>query len=109
MTFPSDLQTNSPHTTGRPIHSCTGVNGDTRTLEQLRTQRDQLDTRLDKGIAFLNDLAQRVGQNSPEYTKHFTAWQVLYDEFNQVCDRLMYAEMNEELRRIHPPLNQASA
>ena len=66
-------------------------------LEELRKERAKLNQRFDEDLATLNDLAQRVGQDSPEFERHFADWLILKDEYERVCDQVAVLEAREEL------------
>lgn len=67
------------------------------TLETLRAQRITLDARLTNGCDFLAELAQRVGQDSPEYDRYFAEWERLNAEYKQLCDRIDILELASKL------------
>ena len=73
----------------------------------LREKQDCLNARLDKGIRFLNDLAQRVGQDSSEFDHYFAEWLRLKDEYEAVCDEMIVLEARKELtewlKTLPPP------
>jgi len=63
----------------------------------LRKERAELNQRLDDGLAILNDLAQGVGQDSPEFERRFADWLILKDDFESVCDQVTVLEARVEL------------
>ena len=76
-------------------------------LEELRKERDELNQRLDEGLATLNDLTQRVGQAAPEFERRFAEWLILKDDYERVCDQVTILEAREELaqwlKTLPPP------
>ena len=74
-----------------------GLNQQLSVLEELRKERSELNQRLNEGLATLNDLAQRVGQDSPEFERRFADWLILKDEYERVCDQVTILEARVEL------------
>ena len=68
-------------------------------LEELRKERDELNQRLDEGLATLNDLAQRVGQDAPESECRFAEWLTLMDDYERACDQVSILEARVELAK----------
>jgi len=76
-------------------------------IAALHAQRDHLGSRLDKGCTFLDDLAQRVGQDSPAFERYFAEWLRIKDEYEAVCDEIIVLEARKEfvewLKTLPPP------
>jgi hypothetical protein len=76
-------------------------------LEELRKELTELNQRLDDGLTTLNELAQRVGQDAPEYERRFADWLILKDDYERVCDRVIVLEARVELAewvaKLPPP------
>ncbi len=68
-----------------------------RKLPGLRAKLDHLDTRLDVGCVFLNALAQRIGQDSPEFERYSAEWLHIEDEPEAVCDQIIVLEARKKL------------
>lgn len=69
-----------------------GLNQQLSVLEELRKELTELNQRLDDGLATLNELAQRVGQDAPEFERRFAEWLILIDEYERVCDQVTILE-----------------
>jgi hypothetical protein len=57
-------------------------------LAALRAERDRLGERIDKGIAFLRDLARQGGQDSPGYNCCFAEWEKLFTAETQLLEEI---------------------
>jgi hypothetical protein len=68
-------------------------------LVQLRTERDRVAERWVKGADFLDELAARVGQDSPEYDRWFAEWEKINVEYKRLDD-LYYALLEKEWRKV---------
>jgi hypothetical protein len=66
-------------------------------IEGLRKECAELNRRLDDGLDALNDLAQRVGQDSPEFERSFVEWLNQKDDYESACDQLTVLETRVEL------------
>jgi len=67
-------------------------------LDALRTERDRLAARWNKGCDYLDALAARVGQDSPEYDKWFSVWLDVDAAYRAAEDRLACLELTREMR-----------
>ncbi len=66
-------------------------------LENLQAQRAALEVRFNKGCDYLTALAERVGQDSPEYDRYFAEWEKLNEEYKRLCDRIDILELKAKL------------
>ena len=88
-----------------PPEGATAQTGDE--IAVLRQKREHLNVRLDKGCEFLNDLAERIGQESPEFEHYFAQWLLIKDEYEAVCDQITVLEARRQLaeRKTQPARN----
>jgi hypothetical protein len=57
-------------------------------IAQARAERDALATRLEKGADFLDQIAEREGQDSAEYEKWFAVWLDLDEQYKRADNKL---------------------
>lgn len=75
---------------------------ESRTVSRaLRAERDRLATRLDKGCHFLDELAQRVGQESAEYDRYFAIWLRILHDYEKTCDEITVLQVRQEFAEWH--------
>jgi hypothetical protein len=76
-------------------------------LELLRKQLEEFEDQFDKCSDFLNEMAQRVGQDSPEFDHGFAEWLHLKDEYENLFDQIIRTEARidfaEWLATLPPP------
>ena len=76
-------------------------------LELLRKRLEEFEDRFDKCSYSLNDLAQRVGQDAPEFERRFADWLILKGDYERVCDQVTILEARVELaqwlKSLPPP------
>lgn len=81
-------------------------------LEQLQKRRVELGEMFNQGCDLLNDLSQRVGQDSPDFDRCFAEWLRLKNAYESVCDQIVVIEarmqLAEWLKNLPPPRHRVS-
>jgi len=70
-------------------------------IAQARAERDTLAARFNKGADYLDGIAERDGQDSPEYEKWFGVWLDVNEQYKAAEDRLAALEMTAQIRQNH--------
>lgn len=55
---------------------------------KLRSRKDELEEQVNHGGDELDELSDRVGQDTPEYDERFKVWEAALHEYENVCDQL---------------------